>query len=437
MTTTPLISAAVAGPAQEAPASPVPPQTTDSPAFRDVLATQSPSEKGGAAGKDGAKEPAPPGRPGSGNSASTGKPVQGGKKTDDKKSPAADNSTPAGPTLPSIALYIAAEANATLSHPAPDGDTQTANDSQKASTAGSVPSGGKPAGLPATPRGVTDATTFFDATAAVAADAGTGPAPSKPASAEGETLSGTRPGPSITHAPLRPAAGHGSTTTVAAVPANARAKTAGTHPASPSGAGPDTVSPHEAAGSARRTLARTASDSTPALLATTPATSTVSPNLSTASASATPAVSVPLQSPHWPGELGRQFVAIAQSSQPGQGHTAELRLDPPNLGPLHIAIHVSDNVAQAVFFSPHAQVRQAVENALPQLQQQLAQAGIALGQASVSDQGTPRQAFSGDAPTPRRRAPGTVAAAAMTADSPAMPQQARASATNALVDTFA
>lgn len=96
-------------------------------------------------------------------------------------------------------------------------------------------------------------------------------------------------------------------------------------------------------------------------------------------------IATPLASPQWATEFGRQFISIAKSNN-GLGQIAELRLDPPELGPLRITINLNDNVAHAVFSSPHASVRQTVENALPQLQQMLQQAGISLGQANVNDQ---------------------------------------------------
>lgn len=107
----------------------------------------------------------------------------------------------------------------------------------------------------------------------------------------------------------------------------------------------------------------------------------------TTGAAGGPAVPVPLNSPQWPTEFGRQFLSIAQAAN-GNGQIAELRLDPPELGPLRITINLNDNVAHAIISSPHASVRQTVENALPQLQQMLEQAGISLGQANVSDQQT-------------------------------------------------
>lgn len=107
-----------------------------------------------------------------------------------------------------------------------------------------------------------------------------------------------------------------------------------------------------------------------------------------------PGIAAPLNSPQWPTEFGRQFISIAQAAN-GLGQVAELRLDPPELGPLRITINLNDNVAHAVISSPHAAVRQTVENALPQLQQMLEQAGISLGQANVNDQ-QPGNAFSGE-----------------------------------------
>src|SRR5690606_25787837 len=59
-------------------------------------------------------------------------------------------------------------------------------------------------------------------------------------------------------------------------------------------------------------------------------------------------IPAPLASPQWPTELGRQFISIAQTGN-GLGQVAELRLDPPDLGPLRITINLNDNVAHAVF----------------------------------------------------------------------------------------
>lgn len=156
------------------------------------------------------------------------------------------------------------------------------------------------------------------------------------------------------------------------------------------------------------------------------------------SLTAGPAVAAPLGSPQWSTEFGQQFIRIAQAAT-GMGQVAELRLDPPELGPLRITINLNDNVVQAVFSSPHAAVRQTVENALPQLQQMLEQAGISLGQANVNDQGQAGQGFNGEA---RRSAQNGTTESGSNAGGIAQ-ADGHGSAThrpadpNALVDTFA
>src|SRR5690606_31195719 len=68
--------------------------------------------------------------------------------------------------------------------------------------------------------------------------------------------------------------------------------------------------------------------------------------------------------PAWGAELGRQLIVLSHDAAQGQ-QTAELRLDPPNLGPLRVTLSVHDGVASASFVSAHATVRHAVEAALP------------------------------------------------------------------------
>ncbi len=162
-----------------------------------------------------------------------------------------------------------------------------------------------------------------------------------------------------------------------------------------------------------------------------------SPAINTAAQPALPGIATPLQNPQWASDFGRQFITLAKGGH-NMPHTAELRLDPPELGPLRISINISDNVAHAIFTSAHAAVRQTVENALPQLQQLLAQAGISLGQTSVNDQGQSEQAFSESFGGSRKPAVAAVGdAAGDTADISSSRAAARNRAPDALVDTFA
>lgn len=139
--------------------------------------------------------------------------------------------------------------------------------------------------------------------------------------------------------------------------------------------------------------------------------------------------------PAWGADLGRQLVTLSHDA--GQGrHTAELRLDPPDLGPLRVTLSVSDGVASASFVSAHAAVRHAVESALPQLQQALAQAGLSLGQASVGEHGS-QPGFDMQQQS-QQRGQGRDAMAA-SGDGPATTQTAPVTSHRAdgLVDTFA
>ena len=140
-------------------------------------------------------------------------------------------------------------------------------------------------------------------------------------------------------------------------------------------------------------------------------------------------ISQPLHTQHWAPELGRQFISLIRPGENGN-HIAELRLDPPELGPLRVTINLNDSVVQAQFMSSHATVRNAVESALPQLQQQLEQEGLSLGHASVDhdDSSSDTRAQHGGTDTGRNRDESSVA----TTLSPV-----RQRASDALVDTFA
>lgn len=92
-------------------------------------------------------------------------------------------------------------------------------------------------------------------------------------------------------------------------------------------------------------------------------------------------------SPDWAGELGQKIVWLAGNER----QTAHLTLNPANLGPLEISINLSREQASAVFVSAHAEVREALENALPRLREMFAGAGIELGQSQVNSQSQRQQ----------------------------------------------
>lgn len=93
-------------------------------------------------------------------------------------------------------------------------------------------------------------------------------------------------------------------------------------------------------------------------------------------------VQAPLGSEAWKQAVNQQALRLTHV---GDG-AAELTLYPRELGQLHVSLKMGEQ-AQLHFTSAHADVRAAVEAALPQLRHAFAESGINLGQTSVSDQG--------------------------------------------------
>ncbi|MDT0500504.1 MULTISPECIES: flagellar hook-length control protein FliK [unclassified Halomonas] len=97
----------------------------------------------------------------------------------------------------------------------------------------------------------------------------------------------------------------------------------------------------------------------------------------------TASLSAPVNSPAWPQQLGQQLIRMSQS---GGEQRVELKLHPAELGPLSISLKMGDQGAQAQFLSAHGQVRQILEQSIPQLREALAEQGIELGEATVGEQ---------------------------------------------------
>ncbi|OMH30038.1 flagellar hook-length control protein FliK [Motiliproteus sp. MSK22-1] len=83
-----------------------------------------------------------------------------------------------------------------------------------------------------------------------------------------------------------------------------------------------------------------------------------------------------------------QRVSWMASQQIGR---AELRLDPPELGSLNIRLTIHQDQASLSITSPSAQVREVLEQQMPRLREMLAESGIDLQQADVSDQPASQQ----------------------------------------------
>ncbi len=91
-------------------------------------------------------------------------------------------------------------------------------------------------------------------------------------------------------------------------------------------------------------------------------------------------VSPPLGDERWSAALGQQALFMARN----QLSSAQLTVNPPNLGPIQITLDLKHDQANAVFVSPHDAVRQAIEASLPQLRDMFSAAGLHLSTAQVS-----------------------------------------------------
>ena len=117
-----------------------------------------------------------------------------------------------------------------------------------------------------------------------------------------------------------------------------------------------------------------------ALAASTPSGGTSAP---APSGTAQASLSTPVQSQAWPTQLGQQLVQFARQ---GGEQRIEMQLHPAELGPLSVTLKMTEQGAQAQFLSSHAQVRQVLEQAIPQLREALAEQGIELSDTSVGEQ---------------------------------------------------
>lgn len=94
---------------------------------------------------------------------------------------------------------------------------------------------------------------------------------------------------------------------------------------------------------------------------------------------AKPTITVPVGAPGWGDALADRVTVMAQ----GRQSTAELQLNPPNLGPVEIKVSLQDDQATVSFHSPHAPVREAIQASMPRLSEAFAEAGIGLGNVFV------------------------------------------------------
>ena len=143
-------------------------------------------------------------------------------------------------------------------------------------------------------------------------------------------------------------------------------------------------------------------------------------------------ISTAVTQPAWGDEFSQKVTWMA--SQHSQ--TAELHLNPPQLGPLDVVLKMNGDQASATFTSPHAAVREAIEQAIPKLREMLADSGIMLGNAMVNDQAA-KNGQDSSPRTPRGRATTDTSAATLETGGIQDVHVAQIKRHNGMVDTFA
>ncbi len=100
----------------------------------------------------------------------------------------------------------------------------------------------------------------------------------------------------------------------------------------------------------------------------------------------TASLPTPLDSPEFPQALADRIgLWVAGAAQDGP-MTAELRLNPAEMGPVHIRIELDGQTANVDFAAAALETRQAIETSLSRLSEALAEAGLSLSGGGVSDQ---------------------------------------------------
>lgn len=135
------------------------------------------------------------------------------------------------------------------------------------------------------------------------------------------------------------------------------------------------------AGQASDAAARDAAQAAPAALqAATAQAPAGAANAQAAHALASNQLHARVGSQGWDHQLGQKVVWMVNGGE----QSATLTLNPPDLGPLQVVLSVSNDQASVAFTAAQPEVREALEQALPKLRETMGDAGITLGDASVS-----------------------------------------------------
>ena len=108
------------------------------------------------------------------------------------------------------------------------------------------------------------------------------------------------------------------------------------------------------------------------------------------------ALPTPVRDQNWASDFGQKIVWLASNDK----QSAQLTLNPPQMGPIEISLNVDKGNASVSFASANAEVRDAIETALPRLREMFASAGIELGQTNVGAESFSQQQAGNDGKNP-------------------------------------
>jgi flagellar hook-length control protein FliK len=92
-------------------------------------------------------------------------------------------------------------------------------------------------------------------------------------------------------------------------------------------------------------------------------------------------VPVTVGTPQWSQAVGDKVLWLAAQNV----SSAEIRLDPPELGPMQVRVSVNQDQASVTFTSPHPAVREALDQQLNRLREMFSEQGLNLVNVDVSD----------------------------------------------------
>lgn len=91
--------------------------------------------------------------------------------------------------------------------------------------------------------------------------------------------------------------------------------------------------------------------------------------------------------PQWSRAVGERVLWLAAQNV----NTAEIQLDPPELGPLQVRVSVNQDQASVTFTSQHPAVREALDQSAMRLREMFDSQGLNLVDVDVSDQSLAQQ----------------------------------------------